>query len=481
MVGITSYGAYIPQKRLSRKSIVEANAWGNGALKALGKGERSMCNWDEDSLTMAVAAGRDCLKDRDRATIQTVMVASTSLPFLDRQHAGVIAGALNLETDIHTMDITSSQKAGTSSLFAALEMARNNRNILMIASEQKRTKSGSTQELRSGDAAAALTLGTENVIATYLGGHSKSADFLDHYRAEGKEFDYTWEERWIRDEGYMKIVPPVIEKALQNTGLSGGDIQHFILPCVFPQVPKALAKKFSFSETAMRDTLAGVCGDTGTAHSLLMLVDVLSSAKKGEKIMVVGWGNGCDVLIFEATEALAGLSARKAVKGNLANRFEETNYNKFLTFNNLVIKEFGIRAEADLPTPLTALYRNTKTVLGMVGGKCMACQTPQFPKSDICVNPECNKNGTQTDHIFTDQKAKIKTYTADFLLASLDPPGMYGMVEFDEGGRFMMEFTDLTPEEIEVGIPMEMSFRMRGVDSRRGLRNYFWKAVPIRN
>ena len=57
--GILSFGGYVPRIRLSRQSIVDANSWFNPALKGLAKGERSMANWDEDSVTMAVEAARE--------------------------------------------------------------------------------------------------------------------------------------------------------------------------------------------------------------------------------------------------------------------------------------------------------------------------------------------------------------------------------------------------------------------------------------
>ena len=49
MVGIKAYGGYVPRRRLPRKVILENGSWFNGALKAYNKGERSMCNWDEDA------------------------------------------------------------------------------------------------------------------------------------------------------------------------------------------------------------------------------------------------------------------------------------------------------------------------------------------------------------------------------------------------------------------------------------------------
>jgi len=58
-IGIVSYGCYIPRLRLQRSAIAAANKWFAPGLVALSKGERSMANWDEDSITMAVEASRD--------------------------------------------------------------------------------------------------------------------------------------------------------------------------------------------------------------------------------------------------------------------------------------------------------------------------------------------------------------------------------------------------------------------------------------
>ena len=69
-VGILAFGAYVPRLRLARKAVAEANAWFNPALRSLAKGERAICNWDEDSVTMAVEAARDCLAGHDRGTDQ---------------------------------------------------------------------------------------------------------------------------------------------------------------------------------------------------------------------------------------------------------------------------------------------------------------------------------------------------------------------------------------------------------------------------
>jgi uncharacterized OB-fold protein len=55
------------------------------------------------------------------------------------------------------------------------------------------------------------------------------------------------------------------------------------------------------------------------------------------------------------------------------------------------------------------------------------------------------------------------------------------MITFEEGGRFMAEFADLDEEDVDVGLPMRMVFRIHHFDERRGFRSYFWKAAPDRS
>jgi hydroxymethylglutaryl-CoA synthase len=479
-VGILAFGAYLPRLRLSRKAVAEANAWFNPALKGLAKGERSMCNWDEDAVTMAVEAARDCLIGQDRGALKAVSFASTTLPFEDRLNAGIVAEALNLKPDIAAQDLTASQRAATSGLIAALQMARGGGGpVLMVASEKRRAKTASPLELQAGDGAAAVLVGTGPVVARLLASASRTVDFVDHYRGEGFEFDYTWEERWIRDEGYNKIVPAALADLFKSTDVKPGDIAHFAMPCVLPRVAAGIAKKAGMPDAAVRDNLHTVCGETGAAHPLVMLADALERAKPGDKVLVAGFGQGCDALLFEATADLAKLAPRMGVKGHLARRKEETNYSKFLAFNDLVAIERGMRADVDKQTALSSLYRNRRMLTGFIGGQCRKCGTLQFPKSKVCVNPNCNAFHSQDDHPFADTPAKVQSYTADRLTYSPDPPHYYGMVNFEQGGRVMIDFTDCDRETVDVGAPMRMMFRIKEYDPQRGFTRYYWKAAPV--
>src|SRR5690606_29975294 len=107
-------------------------------------GERAMANWDEDSVTMAVEAARDCLAGADRTRIASVFLASTTMPFEDRQNAGIAAAALNLPEEVATLDIAGSQRAGTSGLLAALAAAEraDAGEVLFLTADKRATKAG---------------------------------------------------------------------------------------------------------------------------------------------------------------------------------------------------------------------------------------------------------------------------------------------------------------------------------------------------
>ena len=166
-------------------------------------------------------------------------------------------------------------------------------------------------------------------------------------------------------------------------------------------------------------------------------------------------------------------------RGHLARRREERNYQRYLAINDLVTIERGLRAEADKQTGLTTLYRNKDMLLGFIGGRCRTCQTPQYPKGTVCANPDCHAVDSQDDYPFAERTATLNSHTADRLTYCPDPPAFYGMVQFDGGGRAMMDLADIDPgAALQVGQPMRMMFRVKDYDTARGFRRYFWKATP---
>ena len=480
-VGIHAFGGYLPRRRLARQIVVEANAWFAPALKGLGRGERAIANWDEDPVTMAVEACRDALGLLDRSTLGALWLASTTLPFEDRQNAGIVAEALGLDSTVRTLDIAGSQRAGTSALLTAIDAVAGGAGpVLVTAAEKRRTRVASPLELTSGDGAAAILVGEGDGGAVVLGAATETADFVDHYRGQHQDFDYVWEERWIRDEGYQKLVPVAVERALAAAGVGAADIQHFCFPTSTTRVAAALARRLGLSDGSVRDNLQVSCGETGVAHPLVMLVHVLQQADEGDLILVTGFGQGGDAVVLRVGAGLADRQPVRGIEGSLAAGVSDTNYQRYLAINDLITIERGLRAEVDKQTGLTTLYRNRAMLLGFIGGRCRACGTPQYPASGACVNPDCGATGPQDRYPFADRSAQLNSYTSDRLTYSPDPPAYYGMVQFEGGGRAMIDFTDVDPgATLEVGVPMRMVFRVKDYDPMRGFRRYFWKAMPV--
>jgi uncharacterized OB-fold protein len=330
-----------------------------------------------------------------------------------------------------------------------------------------------------GDGAAAMLVGQGTPIATLLGAHTESVDFVHQYRMGDRDSDYGWEERWIRDEGYLKLVPRAVGVLLKRCGVEPGSIAQFCLPGTLSKVQAAVAKKCGLPEAAVRDPMAATVGDTGAAHPMLMLAAALEDAKPGDRILVAGFGEGCDVLLLEATGNADTATHRRGVRGALAARREESNYLRWLAFTGTIDLERGMRAEVDKATALTVLYRNRDMIEGLVGGKCRACGTVQYPRQRYCVNPGCNALDSQDDYLFAERTGKVLSYTADGLTYSPDPPTYFGMVQVDGGGRMLMDFTEVDPATIDVGLPVRMVFRIKDADSNRGFVRYFWKAAPV--
>ncbi|MBF9033322.1 3-hydroxy-3-methylglutaryl CoA synthase [Rhodobacterales bacterium HKCCE2091] len=477
--GILRYGAYIPVARLQRSAIHAANKWFAPGLGGLAKGERSMASWDEDAITMGVEAARDALGPADRSGIRALYLASNTMPFAERQNAVIAKEALNLSDEMMTLDFGGSLRAGVTSLITALSTEAGG-GILHLAADLRKAKPGSEAEMTQGDAGAAFLIGdAEDAVAVMVGSTSVSVDFVDHFRGAGTETDFTWESRWIRDEGVRPILQGALKTALSRLDIDPASVDRLLVPTAIRGAPPQIAKALGIGAGAVADTLGAQVGDTGTAHPGLMLADALERAVPGETIVLAAFGSGCDVLVLRTTDRIAIVRPERGVRGWLDRRRVEENYLKYLCFRGHLDMDIGIRGEHQEKQPLSALWRRRKTVLGLVGGRCTKSGTIQFPKTEISVNPNDHAVRTQVDHPLAEVPARIMTYTADSLTVSPNPPQYYGNIEFEGGGRMMAEITDVEGWDLDVGQKLRMVFRVKGVDESRNYTRYFWKAVPV--
>lgn len=482
MVGIVSFGGFIPRYRMDRMAIFKSMGWLNAANVAYARGEKAVANYDEDAITMAVAAGIDCLKGLERDKIDGLLFASTSLPYRERQNAAIIKEALCLKDSVRSGDVTGSLKSGTTALLEALDSvaAGSMKQALVCAGECRLGKMGSAQELTFGDGAGAILVDSEDVVAEFKGSYSVSTDFVDHFRGETERFDRVWEDRWIRDTGYSKLVPQAAMGLAKKYKLQPTDFAKVIVTAPTSGYLKAMAQMLQLKPEQVQSALLDEVGDTGAAQALLMLAAALQEAKPGDKILVISYGSGAEAIYFEVTDAITKLPAHYGIKGYLNYKAQLVPYEKYTTFRNIIPFEPGLRGEVVAPTSLSALGRHRKEILGLMGSKCKVCGTPQYPVQRVCVNPKCGAIDQMEPYIFSNKKAMLLAFTADNLAFSVDPPSLYGQIGFEGGGRFLFDITDCTMDDLSVGMKLEMSFRVKYIDLAKGLHGYFWKAVPVK-
>jgi uncharacterized OB-fold protein len=253
-------------------------------------------------------------------------------------------------------------------------------------------------------------------------------------------------------------------------------------PCLYPGDFKKIAQIVGLSPVQVEEPLLNSVGFAGAADPLIHLVKILETAKPGDRIAVVAYGSGAEAILFEVSNGIQEIQRnRQGVREPLARRYELSSYEKMIAFKNLLPLEKGIRGEMVLPTAISELWRSRKEVLGLCGSVCRQCGTPQFPAQKVCVNPRCGAIGQMESYQFSDKEGTLFTYTSDNLAFSLNPPAIYGIVEFNGGGRYWFDITDAELEELGVGMPVEMSFRRKYIDEEMGISGYFWKAVPKAN
>jgi uncharacterized OB-fold protein len=316
-------------------------------------------------------------------------------------------------------------------------------------------------------------VGSGRPIASLVAAHSLQADFVDHFRAEGVDHDYFWEERWVRDEGYLKIAVAAARSCLRQSEVAAGTIAHFVMPAPLPKVNEIVAKALGIGAASVLPTGSEAVGDIGCAQPLAMLDMALRRAKEGDLILMLAFGNGCDAMLLRRT-------GHPCTGGAPDEGMVDTNYLKYLSFSGLLHPEWGMRAEMDNKTALSAAWRGRHRTSRFEGARCKACGTAQFPAGRVCVNPECKAQGSLQPLSFADLPARVLSHTSDYLAYTPHPPFQFGHIDFEGGGRVLMEFTDTAEGELRVGLPVRMVYRIKELDPKRGFRRYFWKATPVR-
>lgn len=466
MVGITSYGAYIPLFRLSREAIAKA-----------GSGEKAICSFDEDSITMAVAAASDCLNGIDPKTVDGLYFASTTSPYKEKLGAATVAMAADLRRDIITADFANSLRAGTGALKSAIDAVKagSAKKVMVTAADCRLGTPGSAFEQNCGDGAGALLIGDTDVAVTVEASYSVYNEMIDVWRADGDTFIRSWEDRFTLTHGYLEVVGEAVSGLMQKFNFTPGDFARVVFYSPDARRYAELVRSLGFdAKTQLQDSLFAVMGNTGAAYPIMLLVAALEQAKAGDRILLASYGNGSDAFVLKVTEQIEEIRHRRGMKNHLASKRVTTDYKKYLIWR-------GILPQETIPGPVgffsaPAAWREREANFRLHGVKCQVCGTVQFPPQRVCTR--CHSKDQFEAYRLSDKKAKIFTFAMDYVTPAPELPTVTTTIDFDGGGRMECYMTDREVEQVKPGLSVEMSFRKLFV--KDGVHNYFWKSIPLR-
>jgi hydroxymethylglutaryl-CoA synthase len=469
MAGIVSYGSYIPYRRLKRSAI--AAVLGVAATR----GERSVASFDEDSVSMAVAALRDALKVTPAPDVRSLVFATTTPPYAEKLNAALVGAAALLPAEIRASDSTGSIRAGLSAILQAADaVAATGGQAAVAISDSRLGAPEGKAEQANGDGAAAFLLGNENVIAEIEASTSLTREYLDSWRAPGERFAHSWEERFALTQAYNPLFKKIIHDALEKAKVAPGDLAKIVLDAPNQRAADEILRELKIPPDKIADSLSLMVGQTGAAHAALMLTAVLPAAKPGDRILVATVGDGADAMVLRVTPAAAAFKPVHSV-GRMVESKGDVTYGNYLKWREILPTEPPRRPDPERPAA-PPMMRSEKWKFGLIGSRCTACGTAQLPPQRVCV--KCRAFDKMQSYAFADRTGRVATYAIDRLAYSLNPPTVNVVVDYEGGGRFMCEMTDCEPDKVAIGDEVEMTFRR--LFTADGVHNYFWKARPKR-
>lgn len=467
MPGIMAYGAYIPYSRLDRAVI--AAALGSPA----GRGARSVASFDEDSTTLGVEAARIALRTA-RATPRSLFFATADPAYVDKTNATAIHAALALDPSVLAVDMGGAVRSGFGALRAALDSSV---PAMVVLSDIRTGLAGSGDEANGGDGAAAFVFGAggDAVLAEVIGQAAATEEFLDRWRAPGESFSRVWEERF-GERAYVPLALDAWNDALKSAGITADAVDHAIVVGVHPRAARTVARSLGVAPEALVDDLSGSIGNAGTAQLGIVLADVLDRAEPDQVIAAVLLADGASVLLLRTTDALAGARPHVTVGDQIAVGRTDLSYETFLTWRGMLRREPPRRPDPESPAAPPSL-RHEPWKFGFEAGRCEECGNRHLPPSRVCAS--CEAVDRMQPERLAETLATVATFTVDRLAFTPSPPLVAAVIDFDGGGRFRCEVTDVDPAAIRIGTRVGMTFR-RVSTGANGVHNYFWKARPLR-
>ena len=330
MVGIITYGAYIPRYRITVEEI--ARVWGanaNDISNGLGVFEKAVPDYDENTATIAVEAARAALlrRDVDVNEIKAVYVGSESHPYAVKPTAVTVGESIGATPVMTAADYEFACKAGTAGIQTAMGLVKSGMMKYAVAAgaDTAQGAPGDALEYTAAAGGAAYVIGNDDPIAEIHETCSFTSDTPDFWRREGEDYPRHGG-RFSGEPGYFKHVTGAAKMMMELRGTKPSDYDYAVFHQPNAKFPRNAAKSLGFTpEQIKTGLLAPRLGNTYSGAVPLGLAAVLDVAKPGDRIFVTSYGSGAgsdafDITVTDAIEDKIDRSAAPSVEQMLAKK-----------------------------------------------------------------------------------------------------------------------------------------------------------------
>ncbi len=319
MIGIVSYGSYIPKFRIRVEEI--ARVWGEDAEKikgGLGVYEKSVPGMDEDAATIAVEAAREAISrvSIDPSEIGAVFVGSESHPYAVKPTATIVGEAIGVGNDYFSADLEFACKAGTAGMQICYAMVKAGmiKYGLAIGSDTSQARPGDALEYAAAAGGAAFIIGS-NPIAEIEATYSYTSDTPDFWRRDLQPYP-SHGGRFTGLPAYFRHVTSAARGLMEKHGYKPDDFDYAVFHMPNAKFPVRAAKMLGFStEKINQGLVVRAIGNTYSGSSLLGLCATLDVAEPDERILLVSFGSGAgsDAFAIRVTDRIEDYPREPAV------------------------------------------------------------------------------------------------------------------------------------------------------------------------
>ena len=433
MRGIASIAGYVPYRRLQRQR------WQRSSPPA---GARGPARWPPTTRTPPPWGSRrpgwpSCGAG---AAPEAIWFSTATPAYLDKTNAAAIHAALR-QPPCGRLRLR--RRPPLRGRVPCAPACAGTGTTLVVLADLRDGLPTSADEAAGGDGAAALLVGDDApgtpVIAEYLGGASVSDEFLDRWRTPGDRRSKVWEERF-GETRYVPLGTRSLGVGAQDGRVAADQVDQVAVAGMHARAVKALTRKLGVANDALADDLNSTVGQTGAAHRAWCSPRWSSGPSPARCSRWCRWPTApTSSSSGPPTPAPRG---RRRAGGRPDRRRLPTSPTASFC-----------RGGAWSPPSHPGGPSPTGVVVGGLAQRGLEVRLRRFAGPELrggapAPVADLDEGGAVDDMDpveMADTEATIATFTIDRLAYSPSPPIVFAVLDFDGGGRFPVELTDVDP------------------------------------